>query len=152
MLFCCSYRIIDFTVQQTIDDFLVLDEGTFYTEHTVGTQGTNPAVLINSLHDLNHDLVIHIFQNCHVEIVVLLKHCINICAQCSLAPLGQIDQNIFRNTAARKLDNAWLYQIAHIVDFDTRERVEILPDDRPPTKRQTQLIEKLTKDFPDIPM
>ena len=26
----------------------------------------------------------------------------------------------------------------------TRERVEILPDDRPPTKRQTQLIEKLT--------
>ena len=33
MLFCCSYRIIDFTVQQTIDDFLVLDEGTFYTEH-----------------------------------------------------------------------------------------------------------------------
>ena len=31
----------------------------------------------------------------------------------------------------------------------TRERVEILPDDRPPTKRQTQLIEKLTKDFPD---
>lgn len=33
----------------------------------------------------------------------------------------------------------------------TRERVEILPDDRPPTKRQTQLIEKLTKDFPDTP-
>ena len=32
----------------------------------------------------------------------------------------------------------------------TRERVEILPDDRPPTKRQTQLIEKLTKDFPDM--
>ena len=31
----------------------------------------------------------------------------------------------------------------------TRERVEILPDDRPPTKQQTQLIEKLTKDFPD---
>ena len=31
----------------------------------------------------------------------------------------------------------------------TRERVEILPDDRPPTKRQAQLIEKLTKDFPD---
>lgn len=31
----------------------------------------------------------------------------------------------------------------------TRERVEILPDDRPPTKRQTQLIEKLTKGFPD---
>ena len=31
----------------------------------------------------------------------------------------------------------------------TRERVEILPDDRLPTKRQTQLIEKLTKDFPD---
>ena len=28
----------------------------------------------------------------------------------------------------------------------TRERVEILPDDRPPTKRQTQLIEKLTKE------
>ena len=24
----------------------------------------------------------------------------------------------------------------------TRERVEILPDDRPPTKRQTQLIDK----------
>ena len=32
----------------------------------------------------------------------------------------------------------------------TRERVEILPDDRPPTKRQTQLIEKLTKNFPDM--
>ena len=31
----------------------------------------------------------------------------------------------------------------------TRERVEILPDDRPPTKRQAQFIEKLTKDFPD---
>ena len=31
----------------------------------------------------------------------------------------------------------------------TRERVEILPDERPPTKRQTQLIEKLMKDFPD---
>ena len=31
----------------------------------------------------------------------------------------------------------------------TRERVEILPDDRPPTRKQEQLIKKLTKDFPD---
>ena len=31
----------------------------------------------------------------------------------------------------------------------TRERVEIIPDDRPPTNKQTQLIEKLAKDFPD---
>ena len=31
----------------------------------------------------------------------------------------------------------------------TRERVEILPDDRPPTRKQEQLISKLTKDFPE---
>ena len=31
----------------------------------------------------------------------------------------------------------------------TRERVEILPDDRPPTRRLEQLIAKLVKDFPD---
>ena len=31
----------------------------------------------------------------------------------------------------------------------TRERVEILPDDRPPTRKQEQLITKLAKDFPD---
>ena len=31
----------------------------------------------------------------------------------------------------------------------TRERVELLPDDRPPTRKQEQLISKLTKDFPD---
>ena len=31
----------------------------------------------------------------------------------------------------------------------TRERVEIVPDDRPPTRKQEQLIAKLTKDFPD---
>ena len=31
----------------------------------------------------------------------------------------------------------------------TRERVEILPDDRPPTRKQEQLIAKLTEDFPD---
>ena len=31
----------------------------------------------------------------------------------------------------------------------TRERVEILPDDRPPTRKQEQLVRKLTKDFPD---
>ena len=31
----------------------------------------------------------------------------------------------------------------------TRERVEIIPDDRPPTKKQEQLIVKLVKDFPD---
>ena len=30
-----------------------------------------------------------------------------------------------------------------------RERVEILPDDRPPTRKQEQLIAKLVKDFPD---
>ena len=32
----------------------------------------------------------------------------------------------------------------------TRERVEIVPDDRPPTRKQEQLITKLTKDFPDV--
>ena len=31
----------------------------------------------------------------------------------------------------------------------TRERVEIIPDDRPPTRKQAQFIEKLMKDFPD---
>ncbi len=31
----------------------------------------------------------------------------------------------------------------------TRERVEIVPDDRPPTNKQTQLIAKLVKAFPD---
>ena len=31
----------------------------------------------------------------------------------------------------------------------TRERVEIIPDDRPPTNKQEQLIAKLLKDFPD---
>ena len=30
----------------------------------------------------------------------------------------------------------------------TRERVELLPDDRPPTRKQEQLVRKLTKDFP----
>ena len=31
----------------------------------------------------------------------------------------------------------------------TRERVEIVPDDRPLTRKQAQLIQKLVKDFPD---
>ena len=31
----------------------------------------------------------------------------------------------------------------------TRERVEIIPDDRPPTNKQEQLIAKLVEDFPD---
>ena len=31
----------------------------------------------------------------------------------------------------------------------TRERVEIVPDDRPPTRKQEQLIQKVIKDFPD---
>ena len=31
----------------------------------------------------------------------------------------------------------------------TRERVEVLSDDRPPTRKQAQLITKLVKDFPD---
>ena len=31
----------------------------------------------------------------------------------------------------------------------TRERVEIIPDDRPPTRKQEQLITKLMNDFPD---
>ena len=31
----------------------------------------------------------------------------------------------------------------------TRERVEIIPDDRPPTQKQTQFLAKLVKDFPD---
>lgn len=31
----------------------------------------------------------------------------------------------------------------------TRERVERLPDDRPPTRKQEQMIAKLSKDFPD---
>lgn len=32
----------------------------------------------------------------------------------------------------------------------TRERVEIIPDDRPPTRKQEQLITKLSKDFPNV--
>ena len=31
----------------------------------------------------------------------------------------------------------------------TRERVELIPDDRPPTRKQEQFIAKLVKDFPD---
>ena len=31
----------------------------------------------------------------------------------------------------------------------TRERVELLPDDRPRTRKQEQLVKKLTKDFPE---
>ena len=31
----------------------------------------------------------------------------------------------------------------------TRERVELLPDDRPPTRKQEQLVRKLIKDFPE---
>ena len=31
----------------------------------------------------------------------------------------------------------------------TRERVELMPDDRPPTRKQEQLIKKLAADFPD---
>lgn len=31
----------------------------------------------------------------------------------------------------------------------TRERVEVIPDDRPPTRKQEQLITKLVNDFPD---
>ena len=31
----------------------------------------------------------------------------------------------------------------------TRERVELLPDDRPPTRKQEKLVRKLTKDFPE---
>ncbi|MGN8968463.1 MobP3 family relaxase [Intestinimonas sp. HCP28S3_D6] len=31
----------------------------------------------------------------------------------------------------------------------TRKRVEVLPDDRPPTRKQEQLVRKLTKDFPE---
>ena len=31
----------------------------------------------------------------------------------------------------------------------TRERVELLPDDRPPTRRQEQLVRDLVRDFPD---
>ena len=31
----------------------------------------------------------------------------------------------------------------------TRERVEVIPDDRPPTRKQEQFITKLVKDFPD---
>ena len=31
----------------------------------------------------------------------------------------------------------------------TRERVEIIPDNRPPTKKQEQLVRKLAKDYPD---
>ena len=32
----------------------------------------------------------------------------------------------------------------------TRERVELLTDDRPPTRKQEQLVRKLTKDFPAV--
>ena len=32
----------------------------------------------------------------------------------------------------------------------TRERVEIIPDDRPPTRKQEQFITKLVKDFPEV--
>lgn len=37
----------------------------------------------------------------------------------------------------------------HVKYIATRERVEIIPDDRPPTRKQEQLITKLVNDFPD---
>ena len=37
----------------------------------------------------------------------------------------------------------------YLQNIATRERVEIVPDDRPPTRKQEQLIQKLVKDFPD---
>ena len=37
----------------------------------------------------------------------------------------------------------------YLRDIGTRERVELLPDDRPPTRKQEQLITKLAKDFPN---
>lgn len=39
---------------------------------------------------------------------------------------------------------------AYMKYIATRERVEILPDDRPPTRKQEQLITKLSKDFPGV--
>ena len=33
--------------------------------------------------------------------------------------------------------------------YIARERVELIQDDRPPTRKQEQLIAKLVKDFPD---
>ncbi len=38
---------------------------------------------------------------------------------------------------------------AYLNYIGTRENVELFPDDRPPTRKQEQLISKLTKDFPD---
>ena len=32
----------------------------------------------------------------------------------------------------------------------TRERVELLPDGRPPTKRQERLVRDLVRNFPDV--
>lgn len=37
----------------------------------------------------------------------------------------------------------------YLKHIGTRENVELVPDARPPTKRQTQLINKLLQDFPD---
>ena len=37
----------------------------------------------------------------------------------------------------------------HVRYIATRERVELVPDGRPATQKQTQLIDSLTKDFPD---
>ena len=39
--------------------------------------------------------------------------------------------------------------IGYLQYIATRERVEIVPDDGPPTRKQEQLIQKLVKDFPD---
>ena len=37
----------------------------------------------------------------------------------------------------------------HVRYIATRDRVELVPDGRPATQKQAQLIDSLTKDFPD---
>ena len=40
--------------------------------------------------------------------------------------------------------------VGYLSYIGTRERVEILPDARPPTRKQEQLIQKLVTDFPSV--
>lgn len=57
---------------------------------------------------------------------------------------GRIDRE-------KPLSQVWRQQFGQRLSEVHRhtERVEIIPDDRPPTRKQEQLISKLTKDFPE---
>jgi len=58
-----------------------------------------------------------------------------------------------RNTSSFYMQNGILADVCKLPEEEMRRRraesVELLPDDRPPTRKQEQLIRKLVNDFPD---